>query len=116
MVTNTSESTSLLDPPPILAGFIWKKNELQNSTLITAKAENFLHVRKYKLYAKQSHINSLGGCMSLYFKFNLSFRSYSVFIRHCIRTISPAVLEAFFRAIFIAMAQNKGTSKGCRAI
>jgi hypothetical protein len=43
MVTNTSESTSLLDPPPILAGFIWKKKEFQNSTLITAKAENCLH-------------------------------------------------------------------------
>jgi hypothetical protein len=37
MVTNTSESTSLLDPPPILAGFIWKKNVLQKSTPITAK-------------------------------------------------------------------------------
>jgi hypothetical protein len=35
--------------------------------------ENFLQFRKYKLYAKQSHMNSLGGCMPLFFKFIFLF-------------------------------------------
>jgi len=91
--------------------FYLEEKRISKSTLITAKAENFLHVRKYKLYANQSHMNSLGGCMPLFFKFIFLF-IHTVFIRHYIRSISPVVVEAFFRDIFIAVAQNKGTSKG----